>query len=192
MPIIGGPLEGCWNGYHLCREQDLVFWLGRTIYLAQYRGEVLECADKIVVREARLLRRLTTWNARTARLFAADCAEHVLPIYEHYYPRDDRVRTAILTARRFAMRRATQADLGVVQAAVWTAVTEARSAAGLAAIAAARATLSPSSFVTAKFVAEAAQEAARSAAGGDATAAWETERNWQTARLMTYLFPKAA
>jgi len=42
-----------------------------------------------------LVRRCEHWTARTARLFAAACAERVLPIYEAEYPGDDRPREAI-------------------------------------------------------------------------------------------------
>ena len=28
MPKIGGPLEACENGYHACRQQDIISWLG--------------------------------------------------------------------------------------------------------------------------------------------------------------------
>ena len=36
------------------------------------------------------------------RLFAADCAEIVLPIYEKYYPNDNRPRLAIQATRDYA------------------------------------------------------------------------------------------
>lgn len=36
------------------------------------------------------------------RLFAADCAELVLPIYEKQYPNDDRPKKAIQAARDYA------------------------------------------------------------------------------------------
>lgn len=39
---------------------------------------------------------------RVARLFAADCAEAVLPLFEHVCPNDDRPRLAIAAARAFA------------------------------------------------------------------------------------------
>lgn len=35
-------------------------------------------------------------------LWAADCAEHVLPIFEDHYPQDDRPRKAIAAARAWA------------------------------------------------------------------------------------------
>ena len=102
MPAIEGPLVPCANGYHLCTAEQLIDWLGEAIYEAEYRGECLAADNKLVVREARLLRRITTWNERTARLFAADCAEHVLHFFEDRYPTDDRPRKAIEAARAYA------------------------------------------------------------------------------------------
>jgi hypothetical protein len=69
MPPID-TIEPCVRGYHLCRESDLVSWLGPEIWEAEWRGDMIEQSDKIVVSEARLIRRLDTWNERTARLFA--------------------------------------------------------------------------------------------------------------------------
>ena len=65
---------------------------------------------------------------RVARLFACDCAEIVLPIFERACPQDQRPRQAIKVARRFAMGEATSEELA---------------AAGAAARAAARAKLEP-------------------------------------------------
>ena len=39
---------------------------------------------------------------RARELFAADCAEHVLPLYEQTHPGDTRVRSAIAARRRYA------------------------------------------------------------------------------------------
>ena len=78
MPPVEGALVLCANGYHLCRRRDLIRWLGPAIYVAEARGAMIHDDTKVVVREARLVRRLETWNERTARLFAADCADHVL------------------------------------------------------------------------------------------------------------------
>ena len=99
---ITGELVPCENGLHLCRQSDLLGWLGPVIHTAEYDGEMIEHNDKIVVRRARLIERLDTWNDRTARLFAADCAERVLHLYESKYPDDSRVRNAIEVARKVA------------------------------------------------------------------------------------------
>lgn len=45
------------------------------------------------------------------RLFAADCAEHVLHYFEDMFPLDTRPRAAIATAKRFAVGEATAQEL---------------------------------------------------------------------------------
>lgn len=121
MPEIANVIP-CERGYHLCREQDLVLWLGPTIWIAEGRGACVEDEDKVVYGEARLLSRVETWSERTARQFAADCAGHVLPIWEAKHPDDDRPRKAIEAARAHA-----RGEIGAAAGAA------ARSAAGDAA-----------------------------------------------------------
>ena len=127
MPPID-KLNPCASGYHLCREQDLVSWLGPAIYRAEARGARIDCDDKIVVSEARLLSPVTAWDESSSRLFACDCAEHVLPLYEEQYPEDDRPRRAIETARRYAIGEATADDLAAAGAAARAASWEAAAA----------------------------------------------------------------
>ena len=122
MPKIEGNLRPCENGYHLCRRDDLIHWLGPAIYEAEYRGEVVKDNEKVVVREARLTRRIETWNERTARLFAADCAEHVLPLFLKSYPNDDRPAKAIQAARDFADGKIKAAARADARAAAWADV----------------------------------------------------------------------
>lgn len=114
MPKIKGDLVPCKNGYHLCRENDLVHWLGPTIYEAEYRGGCIDADDKIVVREARLLRRMETWNDRTARLFACDCAEWALSLIKEP---DARSVEAVRVARLYAIGETGEKEL----AAAWDA-----------------------------------------------------------------------
>src|SRR5690348_552706 len=102
MPAIKGALVVCENGYHLCRERDVVWWVDTALYEAEYDGERVDAADKIVVRRARLLRRVAAWNERTMRLVACDCAEHVLGLFERRRPGDGRPRQAIAVVRRYA------------------------------------------------------------------------------------------
>jgi len=74
-----GELIPCENGIHLCRESDLIYWLDTEIYEAEYDGgERIEANGKIVVRKARLIKKLKTWNKRTMGLFFNDCFTHVL------------------------------------------------------------------------------------------------------------------
>ncbi len=69
---------------------------------------------------------------RRVRLWLADCAAHVLKIYERGYPNDDRPRNAIIAARHFARGKIRAAASAAASAA-------ARAAASAAARAAARA-----------------------------------------------------
>ena len=121
MPAIEGELIPCENGYHLCRRQDLLLWLGKVIWEAEVDGDVVEADDKIVARSARIMRRLDAWNERTARLFAADCAEHVLHLFERGVPNDARPRRAIEVARHYANDEATDAARDAAWAAAWDA-----------------------------------------------------------------------
>ncbi len=121
MPPIEGDLVPCRNGYHLCHKKDLVRWLGPTIWLAEAGGIVVRDDNKVVARLARLIKKFDTWNDRTARLFACDCAEHSLVIYEKCHPDDPRPREAVKVARRFAMGKATKEE----RAAAWAAAGDA-------------------------------------------------------------------
>ena len=163
MPKIVGDLVPCENGYHLCREKDLVLWLGPTIYGAEYRGDRVDADDKIVVREARILRHFETWNEKTARLFACDCAEYALGFIKEPDPRSIE---AIRVARLFAIGEATGAELAAAYAA--------REATEDAANAAAW---------------DAARDAAYAAAWDAANSVWAAYAAWawMTERLFQYL-----
>ena len=131
MPPVEGPLVACGNGYHVCRIDQLLSWLGPTVWLVEVRGDVLIEPAKCVARQAMLGRRLT-WDARIARHFACDCAERALGRLE---TPDERSVNAIAVARRYADGQATDHEL----AAAWAAASyAARDAARDAARAAAR------------------------------------------------------
>ena len=121
MPPIKGKLEPCENGYHLCRLEDLLRWLNAEIYEAEGRGDMVGCEDKVVYREARLMKKIEPWDERTARLFAADCAEHVLPIFEKELPNDDRPRKAIQATRNFANGKISKKELAAARDAAGAA-----------------------------------------------------------------------
>lgn len=72
-----------------------------------------------------------------ARLFACDCAESVLHLFEKRYPDDKRPRTAIEVARRFAHGEATVEELRNANAAAYHAAYHAANAAAAAYFAAA-------------------------------------------------------
>ena len=101
---------------------------------------------------------------REIRLFACDCAERVISIFESKYPEDNRPRKAIETSRLFAEGKATKQALDAAGDAAWAAWA-ARDAAGAARAAA----------WDAAWAAGAARDAAwaaRVATWDDAWAAW--------------------
>ena len=182
---VDGDLAPCVNGLHVCTLAQSMNWLTAECWLVEIDGDRIEEPDKLVVRRARLTERVEAWNDRTARLFAADCAEHVLPLYEQQYPGDDRPRRCIAATRGYAN--------GSVTRATWDA-------AWAAAEAAARAAAQAVAWAAARAVAWAAEDAAWAAAEAAAraaaqTAAWAAalagagaaERAWQTERLLAYL-----
>ena len=120
-PPVKGELVPCVNGYHLVREKDLPRWIARDLFVAEHDGELVEDTDKVVVRRCRIVEHLAGWNERTSRLFAADCAERVLPLFEAVYPDDDRPRLAIQATRDYAN--------GLIDAAAWAAAWDAARAA---------------------------------------------------------------
>jgi hypothetical protein len=170
MPEIKGTTKCCERGYHLVTADQLVNWLGPTIWVAEGRGDTDVQPDKTAFRQARLLSQVTEWNERTARIFACDCAERILHLYEPVYPNDKRPRTAIEVARRFAEGKASEEEM----VAVWAA---ARAAAKDAAWDAARDAAWVAAWV-------AARDAARAAVWA---AAWAAERAWQTQHLCELL-----
>jgi len=179
MPEIEGDLVACKNGYHLCRREDLVDWLGPRIFEAEYRGDRVDSDNKIVVREVRIIREVTTWNERTARLFACDCAERALALVTDP---DDRSVDAIRVARLYADGKATDKELSVA----WSEASAAWSAAWSAAVSAAWSATSSAAVSAAWSAASAAASVAWSAVTREAWAA-AVEREWQTERLFEYL-----
>ena len=135
---VDGEVVPCENGLHLVEAGHIIDWLhlGTEIWEAEpAEGATIAHADgKVAVSEARLVRQLP-WDDRAARLFAADCAAHVLHLYEDRYPGDDRPREAIEMARKVANGEADDAARSAAESAAWSA---ARSAAESAAWSAAR------------------------------------------------------
>lgn len=120
---------------------------------------------------------------RSLARWAADCADHVLPLFEQACPGDDRPRRAVQAARAWA-----DGELSAVEAreAAFAAHTAAREATDPAARAAARA--AGHAAATAHAPGHAAHAAtyaatAASSAGLAMPAAAAEERQWQHERL---------
>ncbi|MDF2093602.1 hypothetical protein P0Y31_14710 [Knoellia sp. 3-2P3] len=115
--------------------------------------------------------------------WAADCAEHVLPVFERACPGDDRPRRAVRAARAWA---AGEIRTGEAAAAALAAHAAARRAEGPAARAAARAAGHAAATAHAtRHASHAATYAATAAslAGVADPAASAAERRWQHARV---------
>ena len=116
----------CQSGYHvLGSARQALEWIGPAFFLCEVRGEVIDHSDKFVAEQARLVERLP-WDDRSARLFAADCAEDVLPIFERDHPGDDRPRCAIEAARLFADGLIGSSELAAARAAARDAAWDAQ------------------------------------------------------------------
>lgn len=130
MPAITGDLVACENGYHLCVDAQVIQWLNEAIYEAEFDGERIDNDDKIVVRRARLLRRVETWNADTARTFARWCALQVA----HLWNMPDVVRKYLETGDEKIMDAAWDASWDAARDASWAAARAASWAAARAAV----------------------------------------------------------
>lgn len=65
-----------------------------------------------------LMELILQMDERQQRLFACDCAERVLPIWDHKRSDGMKLRAALQVARDFAIGTATNADLGDARARV--------------------------------------------------------------------------
>ena len=100
------------HGYRVYDVDDIVFELAPRVFEVEVRDEIVDHPiHGYLVRTCRLTRELESWNEPTARLFACDNAEKVLPIYEKAHPGDDRPRKAIEAARNFARAQANSSNL---------------------------------------------------------------------------------
>jgi hypothetical protein len=196
---VEGDLEPCRNGLHVCTVGQILRWLAEELWLVEVddAAGLVDAGDKMAARRARLVGRVDGWDERSARLFAADCAERVLPLFERERPGDKRPRKAIEAARAFARGEIDAAAGAAARAAAGTAArATARDAAG-AARAAAWAAAGAAAWAAAGAAAEAAAWAAAGAAARDAggatardaagAAAWHAEQKWQADHLATML-----
>jgi hypothetical protein len=124
---------------------------------------------------------------RIARLFAANCAEHVLPIFEKHYPEDKRPRKAVEAARLYAVGAISAEDLAAARAAARAAAWDAGAAAREAARAAAGAAAREAARAAAGAAAWDAGAAAGAAAWDAGAAAGAAEEEWQKETLVKLL-----
>lgn len=89
----------CVRGWHACRWEDARLHLAAELWVCELAGVVVQGPDKVVAERCRLVRQVDT---PTWSLFAADCAERALPLFEARYPDDRRPRRAIEAARAAA------------------------------------------------------------------------------------------
>jgi hypothetical protein len=198
---VKGEIVPCVNGLHLCRAKHLLAWLGPTVWRAEIapKTTTVNHRNKVVVRKARLLYKVETWSAQTARLFAADCAEAAL---RRAKVTDKRCWNAVRVARQIAFGLTDDATWDAARAATWDAARAgtwdaAWAAAKAATWAAARAATWDAARATAWDAARAATwDAARAgtwdaawAATWDAAwdAAWDATYKHHCTRLFQYL-----
>ena len=118
VPVI------CQSGWHACYEKDVVAHLpgvGASLYEVEVRGKVVTGDDKIAAESMRIKWLVGTATEQNLRLFAADCAEDVLPIFYKVSPNDNRPAEAIRIARLYAYGEATDEQLRTAGAAAWAA-----------------------------------------------------------------------
>ena len=127
VPVI------CRSGWQACYEKDVLnhcLGPGASLYEVEVRGKVVEGDDKISAESMRIKWYIGTATEQNLRLFAADCAEDVLPIFYKVSPNDNRPAEAIRVARLYANGEASDEQRRTARDAAWAA---ARAAAGAAA-----------------------------------------------------------
>jgi hypothetical protein len=72
---VEGPLALCARGVHVCRAGDLAHWLHDELWVVEVDGDQIEGIDCIVVRRARLVRRVDGWIDGGASRLAKACLE---------------------------------------------------------------------------------------------------------------------
>ena len=95
--------------------------------------EIKTILDALGIEDAVWALRAVDNHGKEIRLFACDCAENVLNLFEMKFPNDNRPRKAIETARQFANGECNEDELNSARAAAETAARGARDAATLSA-----------------------------------------------------------
>lgn len=69
---VSGPLQPCRHGLHVCRREDLPYWLHDELWQVEIAGTSLPAHDGQVVGRARLVRPVEAWPD-VQRTFASQC-----------------------------------------------------------------------------------------------------------------------
>lgn len=106
-------LEACRSGYHYT---SFAYWrnhISHSLFVFEAHPDAVQRdgGDKFVTQCGRLVAKVKTWNDENLRLFAADCAERVLGLFEMEFPNDKCPRHVIEVARLYAMGGATRNQL---------------------------------------------------------------------------------
>lgn len=90
------------RGYYGVTLDNIIDWTGPELWLIEskdgWRPDV--DGDKMVCRQARLVKKITAWNWRSMVAFACDCAERALPAFKTSYPKDHRPQTLLAEIRK--------------------------------------------------------------------------------------------
>lgn len=121
---VFGPLFAHEHGLHLARARDLATVLGAVLYEAETPQVVITEVDGVVVRRARLLRKVDAWTPGLLRQWAAACAQDALRHFEKVRPDDWRPREAAETARSFGQGTVSIEQLDTARQAAIEAVNE--------------------------------------------------------------------
>jgi hypothetical protein len=143
---------------HICEKGDLPFWIGKTLWLVEYKGTLVKHDNKSVVRSARLVKQLKWGHAEQVE-FAYRAAERVLPFFEKRFLFNTRPRNAILAARTNAANAAAAAYAANAAYAADAAAYAAANAAANAANAAANAAYAADAAAYAAYAAERLKQA---------------------------------
>ncbi|HUV93083.1 MAG TPA: hypothetical protein VMV80_08350, partial [Anaerolineales bacterium] len=124
-------LELCELGYHACTSNQLLNWCNAQLWEVEYKNEPEQHYNKVNGHCIRFVRKIDTWNYRTARLFAVWCAREALKLVDEPDPRSVE---ACNVAERYANGEATKEELVAARyAAGYAAWDAARTAARAAA-----------------------------------------------------------
>lgn len=106
---VPADLDPCRTGLHLCRVEDLPYWLNEELYTVEVAGPVVEHESFVLAHRARLSRRVDAWRRESAHRFSCDCAWRVRDLTAGMLRADGRVTEADRLAECTTME-----DLGQV------------------------------------------------------------------------------